>query len=271
MRIIKLITLLACFPPMTWAVEPGEQIEYRKSVMKTLDEGLVAYQTAMTLGAPHSEIALHLRVLALTSGQIKRAFEPRIEGGYAKPDIWKKWSEFSKRAESQSARLMQLSASAASAPLPTANDLKTALGCVGCHQTFRQPVAKSASDLRASSETAGSIQHRQQLMRVIDAQTSAIGQILSGSIPEDSFAVHLEVVSLTAGLATGVFQKGVPGGGTLPRVWQEKGRFLRLMEEFSGNAIKASRIAQQDGKDAAAVMVIDALPCRQCHDVYRKK
>jgi hypothetical protein len=44
-----------------------------------------------------------------------------------------------------------------------------------------------------------------------------------------------------------------------------------MMQDFSDNALKASRIARQDGKDAAAVMVIDALPCRQCHDVYRRK
>jgi cytochrome c556 len=269
MRIMRWIILLACFSSVSGAVEPAEQIEYRKSVMKTLDEGLMAYQTATQLGVPQSEIAQHLRALALTSGQIKKAFEPRIEGGYAKPDVWKKWSEFSKRAESQSSKLMQLSTSAASGSLPGANELKTALGCVGCHEAFRQPAAKSATASRTPATDP--IAYRQQLMRVIDAQTSAIGQILSGTIPEDSFAVHLEVVSLTAGLATGAFERGTPGGDTLPRAWQEKTRFLRLMEDFSGNAIKASRIARQDGKDAAAVMVIDALPCRQCHDIYRKK
>jgi len=271
MRIGKWVVLLACCSSIGWSVEPGEQIEYRKSVMKTLDEGVVAYQTALKLGAPQSEISRHLKSLALTSGQIKKAFEPRVEGGYAKPDVWKKWSDFSKRADAQSARLMQLSELAASGSLSGGNDPKTALGCSGCHDAFRQSSAKTASSATKAAQTADSIEYRQQLMRVIDAQTSAIGQILSGTIPEDNFASHLEVVSLTASLASGAFDRGAPGGEALPKVWQEKARFLRTMQDFSENAIKASRTARQDGKDAAAVMVIDALPCRQCHDVYRRK
>ena len=269
MRIAKWIIFLASCSTVGWAVEPGEQIEYRKSVMRTLDEGVVAYQTAVQLGAPQAELAKHLRVLALTSGQIKKAFEPRVEGGYAKPDIWKKWADFSKRAETQNSKLMQLSES--TAPFSGANDIKTALGCGGCHDAYRQPVAKTANAARKVSGAIDSIAHRQQLMRVIDAQTSAIGQVLSGTIPEDNFVQHLEVVSLTASVASSAFEKGAPGGDTLPRAWQEKTKFLRMMQDFSDNALKASRIARQDGKDAAAVMVIDALPCRQCHDVYRRK
>lgn len=118
---------------------------------------------------------------------------------------------------------------------------------------------------------ADPVEYRQQIMRSIDAQTSAIGQILAGTIPEDNFASHLEVVSLSASLAVAAFERGVPGGDTLPKAWQENVKFLRAMQEFSDNAAKAARIARQEGKDAAAVAVIDALPCRQCHDVYRKK
>jgi cytochrome c556 len=272
MPVFKWVTLLlACCSSLALAVEPGEQVEYRKSVMKTLDEGVTAYRTAVQLGVPQSELAKHLRLLALTSSQISKAFEPRIDGGQAKPDVWRKWSEFSKRADSQSAKLMQLAESGAVGSLSGANSPENALGCDACHEAFRRPTARQASAAKKSSGSADSVEYRQQLMRVIDSQTSAIGQILSGTIPEDNFPSHLEVVSLTAELASREFEKGVAGGATLPRAWQEKARFLRMMQDFSGNAIKASRIARQDGKDAAAVTVIDALPCRQCHDVFRKK
>lgn len=271
MRVLKWIILLACCSSLAQAVEPGEQIEYRKSIMKTLDKGVVAYQSAVQLGVPPAEIAKHLQVLAMTSGHIKKAFEPQVEGGYAKADIWKKWADFAKRADNQSAKLTQLSESVGAGRVLGANDLKAALGCAGCHESFRQPIAKTKSAVRKLGQEVDSIEYRQQLMRIVDAQTSAIGQILSATVPEDNFATHLEIVSITASLASSAFERGAVGGDTLPRAWEEKDRFLQMMQDFSGNALKASRIAQQDGMAAAAVMVIDALPCRQCHDVYRQK
>lgn len=122
------------------AIEPQEQIEYRKSVMKTLDEGVAAYRSAVELGAPSAELAKHLKLLSLTSGQIKKAFEPRVEGGRAKTDVWKKWPDFVKRAESQGTRLRQLSDSVASGAVSTKSiDLNAALGCAGCHDAYRRP------------------------------------------------------------------------------------------------------------------------------------
>ena len=272
MRAIKWFVLLACWPMISWSLELGEQIEYRKSVMKTLDEGVVAYRSALQLGASRAEIAKHLKVLALTSGQIKAAFEPRVDGGYAKADVWKKWADFSRRADTQSAKFAQLSELAASGVLSPINpDPTSALGCVACHNAYRLPVESRVASAPRSPAGADPVAYRQQIMRVIDAQTSAIGQILAGTVSEDGFASHLEVVSLMASVAFAAFERGPPGGASLPNVWNEKTNFLGAMQEFSDNALKASRIARQNGKDAAAVAVIDALPCRQCHDVYRRK
>lgn len=253
-----------------FAVEAGEQIEYRKSVMKTLDEEMAAYRSAAELNAPPAVLAKHLKSLAMTSGQIKKAFEPRVEGGRAKGDIWKKWPDFMKRAESQALKLQQLSESAGAAGATAASiDLKSALGCSGCHEAYRNPLASGSPEVRTAG--ANPIDYRKQIMRSIDAQTSAIGQILSGTISDENFASHLEVVSINAGLANTAFERVAQGGDALPKVWQDHAKFLRTMQEFSDNAAKAAKIARQDGKDAATVAVIDALPCRQCHEVYRRK
>ena len=83
MRAIKWFVLLACWPMISWSLELGEQIEYRKSVMKTLDEGVVAYRSALQLGASRAEIAKHLKVLGaaglIEAGQVGQTRPRRLK------------------------------------------------------------------------------------------------------------------------------------------------------------------------------------------------
>jgi hypothetical protein len=34
---------------------------------------------------------------------------------------------------------------------------------------------------------------------------------------------------------------------------------------------RVARLARENGKDAALAVVLDALPCKSCHDLYRNE
>jgi len=108
-------------------------------------------------------------------------------------------------------------------------------------------------------------------MRAIDAQTAALGMILSGVIPEDNFVGHLDLIAMTAAGALSCFEAKVPGGESSPDVRTKWPDFSQRMRAFAEGTAKAAKIAREQGKDAAMGEITSALSCKSCHDVYRVK
>lgn len=122
----------------------------------------------------------------------------------------------------------------------------------------------------ASADDQDVIDYRQRIMKTLDAQVAAIGQIMSGATPDDQVVSHLEVIALTASTSLKSFEPKVEGGESRPEVWANWSDFEARMNDFAEKTAAAAKIAKEQGKDAAFADIMNALTCKQCHDDYRK-
>jgi cytochrome c556 len=124
-----------------------------------------------------------------------------------------------------------------------------------------------------SADDQDVIDYREHIMKTLDEQTAAVGMILSSAIPGDNAAAHLQAIALTAQIALKAFEPKVPGGEAKPDVWSNWADFSKRMNEFAKNSLEAAALAKEKGYDdpTLAAKIVDALPCKSCHDVYRKE
>jgi cytochrome c556 len=113
------------------------------------------------------------------------------------------------------------------------------------------------------------VDYRQHIMKSLEHQTAVLGQILSGAGPTENTVAHMETLALTASIAEKSFEAKVPGGAAKPEVWKEWADFSKRMKEFAAKSAEMAKVAKEQGPDQAAMLVIEALPCKSCHDVYR--
>jgi cytochrome c556 len=119
------------------------------------------------------------------------------------------------------------------------------------------------------SEDKDAVEYRQHIMKSLEAQTAGFGQILSGAGPAENTLAHMETLALTASLALKSFEAKVPGGAAKPEVWKDWPDFSKRMKEFADKSAEMAKIGREQGVEQASMLVIEALPCKGCHDVYR--
>jgi cytochrome c556 len=137
-RTLVAATLLTVAAPVLG--DPQETIDYRRHVMKTMGEQVAIIGMILEKKAPPDAFATHVKVLAVTATTAKKAFEPNVPGGAAKPEVWSNWPEFAKRLDALVAATDDLAKTAATGGVPAAGPkVKTALTCKSCHDTFRVP------------------------------------------------------------------------------------------------------------------------------------
>ncbi len=115
------------------------------------------------------------------------------------------------------------------------------------------------------------IDYRQRVMRTLNEQSAALGQILSTVVPDDNTAAHLEAVALAASVALKSFEPKVEGGGALPEVWTQWDDFAKRMNEFAQKTAEVAKAAKSGKASKEEIMtgMTDALSCKGCHDLYR--
>jgi cytochrome c556 len=113
------------------------------------------------------------------------------------------------------------------------------------------------------------VDYRQHIMKSLEHQTAVLGQILSGAGPAENTLAHMETLALTASVALKSFEAKVPGGAAKPEVWKDWADFSKRMKEFAEMCAVLAIVGGEQGVDQAAMLVIEALPCKGCHDVYR--
>jgi cytochrome c556 len=121
----------------------------------------------------------------------------------------------------------------------------------------------------AHAGDAENISYRQNIMKTIDAQAAAIGQILSGEVPDDQAVAHIETIALAASTALKSFEPKSLGGQSKPEVWSNLPDYAKRMQEFALKSAEVAAVGKSQGKEAALARVIEALPCKSCHDKYR--
>jgi cytochrome c556 len=124
----------------TVCADDQDAIDYRRHVMKTMGEQMAAIGMILEKKAPADNFAVHMKVLAVTAPQAKKAFEPKVAGGNAKPEVWANWADFTKRLDALVASTDELAKLAKDGGVAAvAPKLATALNCKGCHDTYRVP------------------------------------------------------------------------------------------------------------------------------------
>ena len=114
------------------------------------------------------------------------------------------------------------------------------------------------------------IDYREHIMKALEEQTAAIGMIVSTQIPPDNVAAHASAIALSAKLALKSFEPKVQGGQAKPEVWTKWDDFSARMKKFEVNSQKLADAANKGANIGEITeMLIDALPCKDCHDTYR--
>lgn len=115
------------------------------------------------------------------------------------------------------------------------------------------------------------IDYRRHIMATLQAQVAALGMIMSGAIPDDNVVAHIDIIAQSAATALKAFEPKVEGGEAKPEVWAQWDDFSARMNDFAAKTAAMSKTAREQGKDEALLLAMDALTCKQCHDVYRDK
>lgn len=141
----RLATPLVCGVLMCTAqlgrADDQDVIDYRTHVMKTMGEQMGAIGMILENKAPADNFAVHLKVLAVTATQAKKAFEPKVPGGNAKAEVWSNWADFSKRLDELVATTAELASAAQHESVAAVGGkLKSTLKCKSCHDTYRLPL-----------------------------------------------------------------------------------------------------------------------------------
>ena len=123
----------------------------------------------------------------------------------------------------------------------------------------------------ARADNQDVIDYRQHIMNTLNEQAAALGEILSGAIPDDNVVSHIDALALTAATALKAFVPKVPGGEARPEVWSQWDDFSKRMNEFAQQTASMAKVAHTQGKEAALAKVMDALSCKKCHDSYRRE
>lgn len=118
-------------------------------------------------------------------------------------------------------------------------------------------------------EQEGIIFERQQIMLQLERDSELLGKIVAGTAPKDKLAQATRAVAQGARDSVTSFADQVPGGRTRPEAWSNYADFMQRMEAFARNADAMAKAGESGDMNAVMGLMIDALPCKQCHDVYR--
>jgi cytochrome c556 len=116
------------------------------------------------------------------------------------------------------------------------------------------------------------IDYREHIMKSLDEQTAELGMIVSTLAPPDQLRSHCDALALIAKTVAKSFEAKVPGGEAKPEVWAKWDDFSARIKTF---VEKSQAMADAADKGASVTQItellVDALPCKGCHDVYREE
>jgi cytochrome c556 len=131
------IAFVGTLLPISGFADDQDVRDYRANVMKTLGEQFAALNQITKAKAPAADIATQAEVLSITARTVKIAFEPKVEGGKAKPEVWDKWDDFSKRLDELVAASADVAKSAKAGGVAAVTPKLSSLSCKGCHDVYR--------------------------------------------------------------------------------------------------------------------------------------
>lgn len=114
-------------------------IDYREHIMKTLQEQTAIMGMIVSTLAPPEQMAMHAEAIALAAKMAATSFEQKVPGGEAKPEIWTKYDDFSKRMKTfvEKSQTMSDAAKKGASTTEITEMLVEALPCKDCHDLYR--------------------------------------------------------------------------------------------------------------------------------------
>jgi cytochrome c556 len=116
-----------------------DTIDYRQHVMKALREQSAMLGQMAEKKIAGDDFAKHAEGLALAAASVKAAFKAQVQGGDSKPEVWKQWADFEKKADAFAAATADLAKAAKASGVGAASGMRAALTCKGCHDDYRVP------------------------------------------------------------------------------------------------------------------------------------
>ncbi len=139
---MKLIpaALLCAMPmlPMTSTADDQDAIDYRRHIMETLKAQTAALGMIMSGAIPDDNVVAHIDIIAQAASTALKSFEPKVEGGDAKAEVWAKWDDFSAQMNDFAAKTAAMSKTAHEKGKDEALlQAMDALTCKQCHDDYR--------------------------------------------------------------------------------------------------------------------------------------
>lgn len=126
-----------------------------------------------------------------------------------------------------------------------------------------------AENAKAGDEET--IKYRQMIMKQLEAEATVLGMIVSGQIPPDAMSAEARSIANAAKVALKSFEPNVPGGEAKPVVWSKWDDFSKRMQVFAQKSDELAKVADAGNVAQVTEMMVSALPCKECHDLYRDK
>lgn len=132
-----------------------------------------------------------------------------------------------------------------------------------------EPIAATTAQNAGKEESEGIIFERQQIMLQLDKDAEILGKIVAGAAPPSKLAETTRAIAQAARDSIAAFEPAVPGGRSKPEVWSNHTTFMNDMKTFASKAEEMAKAGESGNLNGVTNLMIDALPCKQCHDTYR--
>ena len=128
----------------------------------------------------------------------------------------------------------------------------------------------NASDAAADAvQREGAIFERQSIMDQLDKDGELLGNIAAGIEPPEKLGEVTRSIANGARDSVVSFRSVLPGGRSKPEVWSNHADFMQRMETFARNAEAMAKAGETGDMPGVTHLMVSAMPCKQCHDVYR--
>ena len=131
--------VVACSILAPAQADDKDAVEYREHIMKSLNAQAAILGQIVSYAAPTDNLQAHLDTIALLASTALEAFEPKVPGGEAKPEVWAKWPDFSRRMREfseKTAAAAKLGHTAS--PEEALSNMLDVMDCKSCHEVYRE-------------------------------------------------------------------------------------------------------------------------------------
>lgn len=131
--------------------------------------------------------------------------------------------------------------------------------------------AEDSKAQAAKTEAEGIIFERQQIMDQLGKDADALGKIVAGQLPRERLAATTRAIAQGAKESVDAFKQQVPGGHAKAEAWSNNADFAARMEKFAKSADVMAKAGEAGNMAEVLNVMVDAMPCKECHDLYREK